>query len=318
MVHTHNPSVLLKTDCICYLCSSSSTRSSLHVLCHTLLLTGNHVFSWHNFQELSYSPGKETVMLPPTAAPSCVLVYLPVTLFWVCLCSSASANMVLCAACSSEDSFLTLWLASPLLFQMRLEVLALGFLKTVSGFERKWFGVFKSSCVPSSQLDSQISLSRDYRCHVNVFISDVFSQCPRGLNLLLSTLWSRSCCLLNIIGISWKERKHWTGTAWCWTVFLFVTFVQQQSTKKELLKVVCLFLLTLLIWDMGGHTMDIFRGQRTTCRNWFKLCSSSTLLSASMPLCACVQLCIIKLLAYVVGTKPVLCTYNMPFYYVTL
>lgn len=192
MVHTHNPSVLLKTDCICYLCSSSSTRSSLHVLCHTLLLTGNHVFSWHNFQELSYSPGKETVMLPPTATPSCVLVYLPVTLFWVCLCSSASANMVLCATCSSEDSFLALWLASPLLFQMRLEVLALGFLKTVSGFERKWFGVFKSSCVPSSQLDSQISLSRDYRCHVNVFISDVFSQCPRGLNLLLSTLWSRS------------------------------------------------------------------------------------------------------------------------------
>lgn len=32
---------------------------------------------------------------------------------------------------------------------MRVGVLALGFLKTVSGFERKWFGVFKSSCVPS-------------------------------------------------------------------------------------------------------------------------------------------------------------------------
>lgn len=129
-------------------------------------------------------------MLPPTAAPSCVLVYLPVTLFWVCLYSysSASAIMVLCGACSSKYSSLALWLASPLLFQMRLEVLALGFLKTVSGFERKWFGVFKSSCVPSSQLDSQISLSRDYRCHVNVFISDVFSQCPQGLNLLLSTL----------------------------------------------------------------------------------------------------------------------------------
>lgn len=31
---------------------------------------------------------------------------------------------------------------------MRVGLLA-RFLKTVSGFERKWFGVFKSSCVPS-------------------------------------------------------------------------------------------------------------------------------------------------------------------------
>lgn len=129
-------------------------------------------------------------MLPPTAA-SCVLVYFLDTLFWVCPYSSGCAIMV--PVCSLQLAPLStvplaLWLASPLLFQMRLEVLALRFLKTVSGFERKWFGVFKSSCVPSSQLDSQISLSRDYRCHVNGFISELFSQYPRGLNLLLSTL----------------------------------------------------------------------------------------------------------------------------------
>lgn len=69
--HTHDPNVLLKTDCICYLCPSSSTRSSLHMLCYTLLLTGNHDFNWHSFQELSYSPGKETVMLPPLRLHVC-------------------------------------------------------------------------------------------------------------------------------------------------------------------------------------------------------------------------------------------------------
>lgn len=157
---------------------------------------------------------------------------------------------------------LALWLASPLLFQMRLEFLALGFLKTVTGFERKWFGVFKSSCVPSSQLDSQISLSRDYRCHVNVFISDVFSQCPRGLNLLLKH---------PLISILLPPKYYWhllegekTLDRYSLMLNCFsdldCDICQRQSTVKQLLKVACLFLLTLLIWDMGGHTVDVFRG----------------------------------------------------------
>lgn len=213
--------MLLKTDCICYLCSNLlqealSTCYATHCCWQgTMSLADITSKSCHIVQEW-----RRSCCHPLQPLHVCWYICLSPSSGSACIASSASVNMVLCAACSSKYSSLALWLASPLLFQMRLEVLALGFLKTVSGFERKWFGVFKSSCVPSSQLDSQISLSRDYRCHVNVFISDVFSQCLRGLNLLLSTLWSQSCCLLNISGISWKERKHWTGTTWCWTVFL--------------------------------------------------------------------------------------------------
>lgn len=138
----------------------------------TQLLAGYPVFNWHSLRELPCVPR--------------VYWCLP-----VCLC------------CTGPVCSLLLWAQAPWLWQTRLQVLGLGFLKTAPGFVRRWFGVFKSSCVPSRS-----------------FLSDVVSQCPGGLNPLFRALWSQCCCLLSVIGISWKERKHWMGTGWYWTVLL--------------------------------------------------------------------------------------------------